>query len=220
MVADTPLSVVKIQGAFEDNLVPQAEDIKAVIAELQKEYQERVVELKKIGNSYRFQTKTKYADWIRKLQAGRPPRLSRALLETLAIVAYRQPVSRGDIEDIRGVSVSAEMMQRLMEREWIKQVGVRDTPGRPAIFGTTVAFLAYFNLESLGELPPLMEQRELGVIASEFDTPLPSDVLATLNVRTQQQDINTLTPSLGGQDAPESKDEHRKETDSKSDAGT
>ncbi len=195
MVSDMPLSIVKIQGAFEDSLVPPAQQIKAVIAELQQDCHERAVELKKIGNGYRFQTKIKYADWIRKLQAGRPPKLSRALLETLAIIAYRQPVSRGDIEDVRGVSVSAEMMQRLIEREWVKQVGVRDTPGRPEIFGTTATFLAYFNLESLSELPPLMERRELGVIDSEFDTPLPADVLAALNA-DEGAEVFTLKPAV------------------------
>ncbi|WP_423906814.1 SMC-Scp complex subunit ScpB [Candidatus Spongiihabitans sp.] len=181
MVSETPLSVAKILAVFDDKLAPATEDVKAALAELQEDCAERAIDLKKIGNGYRFQTKLKYAGWIRKLQAGRPPKLPRALLETLAIIAYRQPVSRGDIKDIRGVSVSTEIMQRLIEREWVSQVGVRDTPGRPAIFGTTPAFLAYFNLESLSELPLLTEQRELGVIAREFDMPLPLEVLAALD---------------------------------------
>ena len=207
MVSDTPLSVVKIQSAFADKAVPDTDDIKTAIAELQEDYRQRAIEIKKIGTGYRLQTKIKYADWIRTLQVGRPPKLSRALLETLAIVAYRQPVSRGDIEDIRGVGVSTEIMQRLMEREWIKQVGVRDTPGRPAIFGTTPEFLAYFNLESLSELPPLMGQRELGVIASEVDMPVPPAVLESLDIRqefhggAEQQNILKLKPAVGQQDS-------------------
>ncbi len=206
MVSDTPLSVVRIQAAFADSSVPDTDTIKAAIAELQQDCQERAVELKKIGNGYRFQTKIKYAEWIRKLQAGRPPKLSRALLETLAIIAYRQPVSRGDIEDVRGVSVSAEIMQRLLEREWIKQVGVRDTPGRPAIFGTTPAFLAYFNLESLSGLPALMEQRELGVIAGEFDAPLPPEILAALDTTKEtekQQDVFKLNAAVSRPEQPD-----------------
>ena len=115
------------------------------------------------------------------MQAGRPPKLSRAQLETLAIIAYRQPVTRGDIEEIRGVAVSGEIMQRLLEREWIKQIGVRDVPGRPALFGTTPEFLSYFNLESLGELPPLMDQRDFGDIARDMDISLPPEVLLALN---------------------------------------
>lgn len=187
MVSETPLSVAKIQATFADKAAPTTEDVKAALTDLQEDCAQRAIELKKIGNGYRFQTKHKYADWIRKLQAGRPPKLPRAVLETLAIIAYRQPVSRGDIEDIRGVSVSSEIMQRLVEREWVSQVGVRDTPGRPAIFGTTPAFLSYFNLESLSELPVLMEQRELGVIASEFDTPLPLEVLNALESQVSER---------------------------------
>ena len=128
---------------------------------------------------------------MRKLLSGRPPRLSRAQLETLAIIAYRQPVTRGEIEDIRGVSVSPEIMQRLQEREWIKQVGVRDTPGRPALFGTTPEFLAYFSLESLNELPPLMEQRDFGEISRDLDVPLPPEVLEAMEAGLveNQQDV-------------------------------
>jgi segregation and condensation protein B len=180
MVSDIPLGVSKIQGLFEEEAAPTAEEIKDAIAALNDDCAERSVEVQKIGSGYRFQTKQKYAQWIRKLQAGRPPRLSRAQLETLAIIAYRQPVTRGDIEGIRGVAVSSEIMQRLMEREWIKQIGVRDVPGRPSLFGTTPEFLCYFNLESLGDLPPLMEQREFSDIAKDMDIKLPPDVLAAL----------------------------------------
>ncbi len=193
MVSETPLSVAKILAVFDDKSAPTTEQVNAVLDELQEECAERAIDLKKIGKGYRFQTKLKYADRIRKLQASRPPKLPRALLETLAIIAYRQPVSRGDIEDIRGVSVSTEIMQRLIEREWVNQVGVRDTPGRPAIFGTTPAFLAYFNLESLSELPLLMEQRELGVIAREFDTPLPLELLAVLDDKQDGDAPDTKT---------------------------
>jgi len=203
MVSDSPLSVNKIQDVFDDQSVPDAEDIKSAISELQADCVNRAIDLQKIGGGYRFQTKIDYAHWIKKLQAGRPPRMSRALLETLAIVAYRQPVSRGDIEDIRGVSVSSDIMQRLMEREWVKQVGVRDSPGRPALFGTTPVFLSYFNLESLRQLPPLMLQRELGEIARELETPLPPEILAALDADQEgsdnQQDVFELNLEVSRQ---------------------
>ena len=181
MVSDVPVGVSKIQGLFDNNAAPEAAEIKEAIEELNKDCELRSVEVKKIGSGYRFQTKPQYAEWIRKMQAGRPPRLSRAQLETLAIIAYRQPVTRGDIEEIRGVAVSGEIMQRLMEREWIKQIGVRDVPGRPALFGTTPEFLSYFSLESLGELPPLMDQRDFGDIARDMDIQLPPEVLSALH---------------------------------------
>ncbi len=176
MVSDTPLSISKIQAVFGEEAAPRSEDIKKAIQQLEQECDKRAVELRKIGKGYRYQTKSRYAVWIRKLQIGRPPRLSRAQLETLSIIAYRQPVTRGDIEDIRGVSASSEIMQRLLEREWIKQVGIREVPGRPALFATTSTFLAYFNLNSLSDLPPLMEQRDIADIARDIDSPLPSDM--------------------------------------------
>ncbi len=191
MVSDTPLSVSKIQSVFGEEAVPRSADIKEVIQQLGQECENRAVELQKIGNGYRYQTKSRYAVWIRKMQIGRPPRLSRAQLETLSIIAYRQPATRGDIEDIRGVSVSSEIMQRLLEREWIKQVGTREVPGRPALFATTPAFLAYFNLNSLSDLPPLMEQRDFADIARDIDSPLPQDLQLALDgsAADPQQDI-------------------------------
>lgn len=180
LASDTPINVSRIQGLFDKSVRPEAAQVHDALESLQQECEKRGVELKKIGGGYRYQTREKYADYLRKLHQVKPPRMSRALLETLAIIAYRQPVTRGDIEEVRGVSVSPEIMQRLIEREWVKQIGVRDVPGRPALFGTTAEFLSYFNLSSLKELPDLMEERSLGEIAGEMDTPLPSDVLAAL----------------------------------------
>ncbi len=184
LVSDAPLSVARIQGLFADGSQPSADEVREAIGQLQQECDARGVELRKTGNAYRYHSRPKYADWIRKLHATRPPRLSRALLETLAIIAYRQPVTRGDIENIRGVGVTTEIMRRLLEREWIKEAGVRDLPGHPALFATTPEFLSYFNLESLKDLPPLPEQRELGVIAGEVagetNTPFPPELLAGL----------------------------------------
>ena len=188
MVADSPLSIAKLQGLFEEGAQPETEEIRKAIESLQADCEDRGIELRKIGSGYRYQTKVKYSDWIRKLYATRPPKMSRALLETLAIIAYRQPVTRGDIEEIRGVSVSSDIIGKLQERQWVKQVGVRDVPGRPGIFGTTPEFLSYFNLESLKELPSLMEERELMDIAKELETPLPPEVLLALGNKDQAEE--------------------------------
>ncbi len=181
MVSDVPLSISKIQGAFEPGTAPDPGVIREAIRRLNDQCQNRSIEIRKIGSGYRFQTRQTYVQWIRRLYAGRAPRISRAQLETLAIIAYRQPVTRGDIEAIRGVSVSSEILQRLFERGWVRQVGVREVPGRPALLGTTGEFLAYFNLESLADLPPLMEQRNFEDIAHDLDIALPPDVLLALD---------------------------------------
>lgn len=188
LASDSAVSVARIQSLFEAQARPQAARVNAAIAALQAGCAARGIELKKIGNGFRYQTRPKYADYLRRLYAVKPPRMSRALLETLAIVAFRQPVSRGDIEEIRGVAVSTEIMQRLIEREWIKPVGVRAVPGRPALYATTDQFLAYFNLSSLQELPALMAERDLLAIADEMETPLPSEVMTSLHSKLEQDD--------------------------------
>jgi segregation and condensation protein B len=154
---------------FPSESPPTREEIRAVLEMLEEEYAGRVVELKQIDRSWRFQTRDKYASWITRLAEERPVRYSRALLETLAIIAYRQPVTRGDIENIRGVSVSTDIIKTLLGREWIRQVGVRNVPGRPALYGTTREFLEHFNLKNLEELPPLSALRDLDVISNELN---------------------------------------------------
>ena len=187
LVSDSPVSVSRIQGLFDEDTKPEPARVHEAITALQDDCEHRGIELKKIGGGFRYQTREKYADYLRKLYAIKPPRMSRALLETLAIIAFRQPVSRGDIEEVRGVAVSSEIMQRLIEREWVKQVGVRDVPGRPALYGTTNEFLSYFSLSSLKELPELMQERDLFEIAGEMETPLPPEVLAALHPEDAEQ---------------------------------
>ena len=196
LVSDVPLSVARLQNLFPAAAQPTREEISTALERLAEACAGRPVALRRIGNGYRFQTRERYAPWLRKLQETRPPRFSRALLETLAIIAYRQPVTRGDIEEIRGVSVSSDIMQRLLERQWIRQVGVRDVPGRPALFGTTREFLAYFNLGSLRELPELMPQRDLAEIAGDLRLELPGG---------EVEDSETAEPAEppGGDAAPE-----------------
>ncbi|MFT5111848.1 MAG: segregation and condensation protein B [Parasphingorhabdus sp.] len=176
MAADAPLSVRQILSLFPEEACPAKEEISQAIIELQQDCEDRGVELKQVGSGFRYQTRDNLALWLRKLNEGRPPKYSRAMLETLAIVAYRQPVTRGDIEEIRGVAVSSDIMRVLQERDWVKQVGVRDVPGHPGLYGTTPEFLGYFNLESLKELPVLIEQRDLADIARDQNIQLPLEL--------------------------------------------
>ena len=142
---------------------------------LESEYRERGIELKRVASGYRLQIRPEMSHWVGLLWEEKPPRYSRALMETLALVAYKQPVTRGDIEQVRGVSVSQNIIRTLLEREWVRIVGHREVPGRPAMYGTTRAFLDYFNLRSLDELPPLSEVKSMGeplveILAAEETT--------------------------------------------------
>ena len=145
LVAGQVLSVKKLTSLFPEDARPTTDEINQALQELQDDYDGRGIELVQVGKGYRFQSRQQYAEWVGRLSEERPARYSRALLETLAIIAYRQPVTRGDIEEIRGVSVSSDIIQKLSEREWIREVGHRDVPGRPALFGTTPAFLEHFG---------------------------------------------------------------------------
>ncbi len=169
LVAGQPLTVDKMQAMFPEGSQPPREEIRAVLDALAEEYAARGVELREIGKGWRIQTREKYAEYVARLLEERPPRYSRALLETLAIIAYRQPVTRGEIEHIRGVSVSTDIIRTLTERGWIKEVGRRDVPGRPALLGTTREFLEHFNLKTLEDLPPLAELRSLDEIGAELN---------------------------------------------------
>ncbi|GGZ99175.1 hypothetical protein GCM10008090_04680 [Arenicella chitinivorans] len=176
-----PLGVRKIISLFPEDAQPTKVDIQNVLLALEERYAKRGIELRRIGNGWRFQSREKYSPWLRKLRGDKAPRYSRALLETLSIIAYRQPVTRGDIEEIRGVGVSSDTIRVLEERDWITQIGHRDVPGRPALFGTTQGFLEYFNMTSLRELPELMDKRALGEIAKDMNLTLPMDGVAPDN---------------------------------------
>jgi segregation and condensation protein B len=173
--AKEPLGVRKITALFPDEAQPSKVEIQNVITSLQEQCEFRGIELRRIGIGWRFQSKEKYSPWLRKLGANKSPKYSRALLETLSIIAYRQPVTRGDIEEIRGVGVSSDTIRTLEERDWVAQIGHRDVPGRPALFGTTQGFLEYFNMSSLRDLPELVDKRELGEIAKDMNLTLPMD---------------------------------------------
>jgi segregation and condensation protein B len=141
---------------------------------LADEYAARGIELRQVDKAWRIQTRERYAPMLTRLVEERPPRYSRALLETLAIIAYKQPVTRGDIEHIRGVTVSSEIIKTLLERDWIREIGRKEVPGRPALYGTTRAFLEYFNLSGLEDLPTLAQLRDIAEISAELEQQVPA----------------------------------------------
>jgi segregation and condensation protein B len=169
LAAGRPLTLDNIIQVFSKDEQPDSKELKLVMESIAEDCADRGFELKEVASGFRFQVKQELSDWIAKLWEERPPRYTRALLETLALVAYRQPITRGDIEEIRGVGVSSNIVRTLLDREWIRVVGHRDVPGRPAMFATTKQFLDYFNLKSLQDLPPLSEIKDLAVADPEFD---------------------------------------------------
>jgi len=159
--ADQPMSVAQLQAVFPELEMPGRVEIQSAIEELADDYQSQAIALHKVASGYRFQVKADMAPWVARLFTEKPPKYSRALLETIAIIAYQQPVTRGDIEEIRGVSVSSNMIRTLLDREWVKVVAHKEVPGRPALYATTKQFLDYFNLDSLAAMPPLQELQAL-----------------------------------------------------------
>ena len=155
MSSSKPLPLKNLLEVFEDWNQPSPEQLKKVIASLQEDYQTSALELKSLASGYIFQTKARYSPWIARLQIEKPAKYSKAFLETLAIIAYKQPVTRADIEDIRGVSVNSQIMKTLLELDWIAEAGVRDVPGKPREYKTTSHFLDHFNLNNIKELPLL-----------------------------------------------------------------
>lgn len=167
MSSEKPLSIEQISSAFEEWQKPERQCLDRAFQALHEDYKNRAIELKQLASGYIIQTKAKYGVFISRLQTEKAGRYSRALLETLAIIAYRQPVTRADIEDIRGVAVSSSILKTLQEREWIKVAGHRDVPGKPAVYVTTRTFLDYFNLTSINQLPPLPFGFEPVAVVSE-----------------------------------------------------
>jgi len=159
MASDQPLTVERLMALFEPDGPPDSlrDDIERALAALAEDYAGRGIEIIQVARGYRIQTRADLSTWINRLWEERPPRYSRALLETLAIIAYRQPITRGEIEALRGVAVSAGILKTMLEREWVRLAGHRDVPGRPAVYATTPQFLEYFNLRHLSELPRLGE---------------------------------------------------------------
>jgi len=173
LAAGEPLSVQRMALLFEENERPSKEEIRGAIKSVEERCEDRGYELVQVASGYRFQVRQDLAAWVGRLWQERPARYSRALMETLSLIAYRQPITRGEIEEIRGVAVSTNIIKTLLEREWVRVVGHRDVPGRPAMYATTRQFLDYFNLKSLDQLPPLAEIKELDNLSGELDLEVP-----------------------------------------------
>ncbi len=169
LAAGRPLSLDQILALFEEREQPEKKAVREVLDSLMEDYQGRGIEVIEVGSGFRIQVRAGLSPWVSRLWTERPPKYSRALLETLALIAYRQPITRGEIEDIRGVSVSSNIIKTLTEREWVRVVGHRDVPGKPSLYATTREFLDYFNLKSLNELPTLAEIRDLDSINRELE---------------------------------------------------
>ncbi|MDX5373424.1 MAG: SMC-Scp complex subunit ScpB [Pseudomonadaceae bacterium] len=161
LASGRPLSLERLGELFEEGERPEPAQLREALEVLRQSCEGRAFELREVASGYRLQVRERFSPWVGRLWEERPQRYSRAMLETLALIAYRQPITRGEIEDVRGVAVNSQIIKTLQERDWIRVVGYRDVPGKPAMFATTRAFLDYFNLKSLEQLPPLAELREL-----------------------------------------------------------
>jgi segregation and condensation protein B len=171
LAAGRPLSVDQLQNLFDGRMAPEKSEIRQAISALIEEYEHRGITIGEVASGYRIQVKAGMADQLQKLWEERPPRYSRALFETLALIAYRQPITRGEIEEVRGVSVSANIVRTLLERDWVRIVGHRDVPGRPEMFGTTRFFLDYFGLKKLDDLPPLADLSDWESLRVQLNLP-------------------------------------------------
>ena len=179
MASGKPLSIKLLLILFEEDARPDKREVLEVLQQLQDDYEGRGVEIVEVASGWRLQVRQELSTWINRLWEEKPARYSRALLETMALIAYRQPFTRGEIEEIRGVAVSSNIMKTLQEREWVRMLGHRDVPGRPAMYGTSRKFLDYFGLKALDEMPTLMELKELGPLNQEFELGVVSEDEAT-----------------------------------------
>ena len=180
LASGKPQSLERLFELFEEGERPEPPVFKKALELLRKSCDGRAFELKEVASGYRLQIREKFSPWVGRLWEERPQRYSRAMLETMALIAYRQPITRGEIEDVRGVAVNSHIVKTLLEREWIRVVGYREVPGRPAMFATTKGFLDHFNLKNLDDLPPLAELRELepDPILDFDDAPVPAHLQA------------------------------------------
>lgn len=227
LAAGKPMTVAQLAELFEEHERPENAAIREALKEVAERCDERGFELVEVASGFRYQVRQSLSPWVARLWHERPARYSRALLETLALIAYRQPITRGEIEEIRGVAVSSNIIKTLHEREWIRVVGHRDVPGRPAMYATTRQFLDYFNLKNLDQLPALAEIRDLDTLNAElgFSDPLP----ANTNAEGDSSDLESEAPELtvvggtdhvagaSGQDQEEAAADEHTETASDSD---
>lgn len=190
LASGKPQSLERLIELFEEGERPEPARFVEALELLRQSCEGRAFELREVASGYRLQVRERFAPWVGRLWEERPQRYSRALLETLALIAYRQPITRGEIEDVRGVAVNSNITKTLLEREWIRVVGYRDVPGKPAMFATTRGFLDHFNLKSLDELPPLAALRELEPepeLALDDEAEVPEALQARADLALQEE---------------------------------
>lgn len=204
LAAGRPMNADHLQNLFDGRSAPKKQEIRKAIDALNEEYEGRGIVISEVATGFRIQVTATMSDRLQKLWEERPPRYSRALFETLALVAYRQPITRGEIEEVRGVSVSSNIVRTLMERDWVRVVGHRDVPGRPAMFGTTKSFLDYFGLKKLDDLPELADLSDWESLRVQLNLPEVDD--DTFNPRPEIPEIPLMSADDDGEadDAPES----------------
>jgi segregation and condensation protein B len=205
LAAGQPLSNAQLASLFNDGERPPGGEISRALEKIGNDCSKRGIELKKVASGYRFQVKQDLNEWVSRLWQERPQRYSRALLETIALIAYRQPITRAEIEAVRGVSVSTNIIRTLQERDWIRVVGHRDVPGKPALFGTTHAFLDSFGLQNLDDLPTLAEIRDMESLVPELQFDVPPGA-SPLGVRVENGETFAETEADDAADAAEDGD--------------
>lgn len=196
LAAGKPLALERLAELFDEHERPSLKLLREALSVLAGSCLGRGFELSEVASGYRLQVRGRFSPWVSRLWEERPQRYSRALLETLALIAYRQPITRGEIEEVRGVAVNSNIIRTLQEREWIRVVGYREVPGRPAMFATTRAFLDHFNLKSLDELPPLAALRELEpqLPAEDLDPEVPADLQARADLALAEDEEEAPEP--------------------------
>lgn len=200
LAAGQPLSIDRLLALFVDENQPSRDEVQSALSALEEDYAQRGIELKEVANGYRIQVRSEMVEWVARLWDERPQRYSRAVLETLALVAYRQPITRAEIEEVRGVAVSTNVIKTLLERDWVRVVGHRDVPGRPALYATTKEFLDYFNLKGLNELPSLMELRDIEAIDAEIAMSLPGLAVEGEAHAPRQAELAQMQEDLAAED--------------------
>ena len=185
MVSDKPMDVSHLEKLFDEKERPHRDEIRAALDEITTDCRDKGFELVKVSSGYRFQTKQSLSAWVSRVWEEKPKKFSRAMLETLVLIAYRQPTTRGDIESVRGVSVSSDIIRVLDERGWIRVVGHRDVPGKPELLATTKEFLDYFNLKNLDQLPSLAEIKDFTDVDPALELLMPVDSLSSADEDSQ-----------------------------------
>ena len=208
MAAPQPLTLAQINALFPEDQPAPSDSIEQAIQALRADNETRGVELVEVASGFRFQVKPEVHSWVARLWTERQTKYTRATLETLALIAYRQPITRGEIEQIRGVAVNANMVKALEEREWIRVVGHRDVPGRPELFGTTKTFLDYFGLKSLDQLPPLAELKDIPELEPQLPFDLNPAVVANAALAESEADADANENNADEDDFADSDDSH------------